>query len=226
MQYPFSRFPFFAEQDAFKAFQKAVNTVLPVLAEATKQERNLSGNKTGTSNTVATKPLSGLKRKREDESAVTSQKAQSAAMNGKKDDLAYTFIKYLTSPELLELEISDVTFRRQILFQLLITLQQLKTYTAAEKAKWQHPKNKSLWIDFTLGPPLPPAEGAAPAPNTNVGNGGDEESLTWVLEIDRRVMLELRLTQPDGRGFEEMVGTLLERDKNWVCYHELKLEIS
>lgn len=124
-----------------------------------------------------------------------------------------TFIKYLTSPDLLDLELSDPNFRRQFLFQLLITLNHLKTYTRDQKAAWCAGANKSLQIGggtFTL-------------------NEGEEEG--WVLEKERKCIMEMRFTGIatstssatkgegvgiDGRAFQDMVALILEREQNWV----------
>jgi len=126
-----------------------------------------------------------------------------------------TFIKYLTSPDLLDLELSDPNFRRQFLFQLLITLHHLKTYTKDQKAAWCAGANKSLQIGggtFTL-------------------NEGEEEG--WVLEKERKCIMEMRFTGIatstssatkgegvgiDGRAFQDMVALILEREKNWVRF--------
>jgi THO complex subunit 1 transcription elongation factor len=126
-----------------------------------------------------------------------------------------TFIKYLTSPDLLDLELSDPNFRRQFLFQLLITLHHLKTYTKDQKAAWCAGANKSLQIgggSFTL-------------------NEGEEEG--WVLEKERKCIIEMRFTGIttstssttkgegvgiDGRAFQDMVALILEREKNWVPF--------
>lgn len=69
-------------------FKESVNKVMPVIKEATIKERALMGSKTlHASNNVS------LKRKREPETIIES----------KRED--YFFAKYLTSPDLLELEV-------------------------------------------------------------------------------------------------------------------------
>jgi THO complex subunit 1 len=69
-----------------KDFQSAVNTVLPVLSEANKKERLLMGK--------AMNGTAGAKRKRD----VTSTETE-------ENSLDYFFAKFLTSPELLDLEV-------------------------------------------------------------------------------------------------------------------------
>lgn len=164
----------------FKAFQHSVNSVLPVLSDATKKERSFAGSKA----------LVGTKRKRD---AVEDPIRLSYTTQEQHKD--YAFAKYLSSPELLELEIADTNFRRQFLFQLLILLQHLRSFTEAERTKWMEPRNRSLHMDFTLS----------------------ESGENWVKEISGKVMLELRSTVPEGRAFEEMIRVILEREQGWVC---------
>lgn len=106
----------------------------------------------------------------------------------------YFFAKFLTSPDLLELEIADTHFRRQFVFQLLILVHHLLNFTKAAKETWVTPRNRSLQLDFVLEPP----------------------EAQWVQEIISKAMDELRATTPSGRAFADTVNTILERDKNWV----------
>jgi hypothetical protein len=79
LQLPFSRPPLFADPATFPVFKQNVDKVLPVIKEATAKERAMMGSKS----------LGTTKRKREDE---PTQKS-------------YFFAKFLTSPDLLELEV-------------------------------------------------------------------------------------------------------------------------
>ncbi|TBU42542.1 UDP-glucose 4-epimerase [Dichomitus squalens] len=179
LQLPFSRPPLFAEPGTFAAFKEAVSKVLPVIKEATAKDRALMGNK---SNGIPTGPSGPLKRKR------AAGVPESAAKS------EYYFAKYLTSPDLLDLEIADTHFRRQFLFQLLILLHHLLTFTKTAKATWASTRNRSLQIDFTL----------------------DTADAQWVQETITRATEELRQTSPNGRAFSETVQVILEREKNWV----------
>lgn len=80
----------FAESYTLPKFEEAVNRVLPVIKEATAKERALMGSKA----------VSGasLKRKREAELAPDP--------NSNNQD--YFFAKYLTSPDLLDLEVGEL----------------------------------------------------------------------------------------------------------------------
>ena len=87
LQLPFSRPVIFAESYTLPKFKEAVNRVLPVIKEATAKERALMGSKAVSG--------SSLKRKRERELV--------SDPNSNTQD--YFFAKYLTSPELLDLEV-------------------------------------------------------------------------------------------------------------------------
>lgn len=88
MQLPFSRPPLFANPSTFLEFKDAVNKVFPVIKEATAKERAMMGSRsTGSGSTGS------LKRKREPEIA------------GERNSSEYFFAKFLTSPDLLDLEV-------------------------------------------------------------------------------------------------------------------------
>ncbi|KAJ7754993.1 THO complex subunit 1 transcription elongation factor-domain-containing protein [Mycena maculata] len=174
LQLPFSKPPLFALPNTFNEFKDAVNKVIPVIREATAKERAMMGSRAGGS--------VSLKRKREpdaDESSIVTE---------------YFFAKFLTSPDLLDLEIADTHFRRQFLFQLAILLAHLQTFTKAAKAIWASPRNRSLQMDFTL----------------------ESAQAEWVQETYIKVMDELKQTAPNGRTFADTVSAILEREKNWV----------
>lgn len=196
LQLPFSKPPLFAKPETFPQFKDSVNKVLPVIKEATAKERAMMGSRSNASTSTT------LKRKREPESDEINSTNQE-----------YFFAKFLTSPDLIDLEvcppcnslyytylilyqIADTHFRRQFLFQLLILLHHLMTFTKTAKAAWMAPNNRALQMDFTLEP----------------------ADTQWVQETITRAMEELRQTTPNGRAFSEAVNVILEREKNWVVW--------
>ncbi|KAI5778894.1 THO complex, subunit THOC1 [Geopyxis carbonaria] len=124
-------------------------------------------------------PVAGEKRKREDDSHGES------SFNP----------KFLTSRELFELEISDLTFRRNVLVQAMILLDFLLGLTPAAKEKWKdlQTPNKSVQYAFTLEPE-------------------DEE---WVMKTKSQITSSL---QPDqlGKLFVRLINTVIAREQNWV----------
>ncbi|KAK0500742.1 THO complex subunit 1 transcription elongation factor-domain-containing protein [Armillaria luteobubalina] len=176
LQLPFSKPPLFSDPATFSTFKDSVDKVLPVLKEATAKERVMMGSRTGSGG------AGSLKRKRELQDT------------GEEIVTDYFFAKFLTSPDLLDLELKDTHFRRQFLFQLLILLSHLLTFVKSAKEKWATVRNRSLHMDFTL----------------------EAADIQWVQETFNKTMEELRQTTPNGRAFADTVGVILEREKNWI----------
>ncbi|KAF5312071.1 hypothetical protein D9619_002707 [Psilocybe cf. subviscida] len=169
----FAKPPLFANKDALGEFKDAVTKVIPIIKEATAKERAMMGSRTSNGAAV-------LKRKREPEEETNLNE--------------YFFAKFLTSPDLLDLEIADTHFRRQILFQLLVLLNHLLNFTPSAKAAWFLPRNRSLQMEFTL----------------------EEQDARWVSDTINKVLDELKQTSPNGRVFADTVHTILDREKNWT----------
>lgn len=87
LQLPFSRPPIFATPGAFDDFKQVVEKVLPVIKEATTKERAMMGNRASAGHSGP------LKRKREAEPGEETNTSE------------YFFAKFLTSPDLLSLEV-------------------------------------------------------------------------------------------------------------------------
>lgn len=174
LQLPFSKPLVFVAPEMFAEFRDAVDKVLPVIKEATAKERAMMGSRAGAG-------AGSLKRKRDIDVEETNINE-------------YFFAKFLTSPDLTDLEIADTHFRRQFLFQLLILLNHLLAFTKAAKATWSSSRNRSLQMDFTL----------------------ETAEAQWVQDTINKAMEELRQTAPNGRAFAETVSTILDKEKNWV----------
>ncbi|TQV92576.1 nuclear matrix protein [Cordyceps javanica] len=124
-----------------------------------------------------------LKRKRNDESASTIAEAFNP--------------KYLTSRDLFELEISDLSFRRHVLVQALIITEFLLSLSTEAKQKLAGlpAANKAVVYSEQLS----------------------EDDTRWATEIKRRISEYLKQGF-DGPYFYRMVETVLARDKNWVFW--------
>ncbi|ROT42796.1 guanylate kinase [Sodiomyces alkalinus F11] len=114
-----------------------------------------------------------------------------------ESDLASAFNpKYLTSRDLFELEISDLSFRRHILVQTFIITEFLLYLSPKAKEKLASIKtpNKSvMYLDQVLS----------------------DEDVKWAMDMKRTVEDSLKFGD-DGPQFHRMVDTVLARDKNWV----------
>lgn len=115
------------------------------------------------------------------------------------DGLANTFNpKYLTSRDLFELEIRDLSFRRHVLVQSLIILDFLLSLSAKSKEKLSkaiidNPNKSVIYTDQIL----------------------NWEDTNWVLEMKKFIAEYLKQSH-DGPFFYRMVETVLSRDKNWA----------
>ncbi|KAB5570756.1 THO complex subunit 1 transcription elongation factor-domain-containing protein [Coniochaeta sp. 2T2.1] len=115
------------------------------------------------------------------------------------DELANTFNpKYLTSRDLFELEISDISLRRSVLVQALIALDFLLSLSpkAKEKLSKFTVTNKSVaYTDQILS----------------------EEDTKWANEMKKTIGDYIRQMHPiEGPYFLRMVESVLVRDKNWI----------
>ncbi|QRV73785.1 THO complex subunit 1 [Ceratobasidium sp. AG-Ba] len=147
----------------------------------------------------------------------------------------YFFAKFLTSPDLLDLELADTNFRRQILFQLVIILKHLMQASQASKPPQTTtptsaatptpqpallvPNAKSQSQAPKQPTPTPtPAPASAPAPGLQqrrkrqllgeVALSADDE--TWVKRMLSNCFDEWRAT---GAG---SIRSLIARDEHWV----------
>ena len=218
VQKPFSNPSFFQNPDAMATFRANVSKILPVLNEATKRDRQSS-----TSKSATPAALAGAKRKRDAETesgaveVPPSRPALEKPESSKKD---YFFAKFLTNFDLLELEvcavtpvlhiwkisvpnstpqIADLHFRRQILIQLLILFNYLRTYQISEKEKWAakgRGTTRPRRLDFTL----------------------NDDDTKWVREMWDKCVEELRAATGNVgfRAFQDTVSDLLDREKAWV----------
>ncbi|KJZ76026.1 hypothetical protein HIM_04482 [Hirsutella minnesotensis 3608] len=105
--------------------------------------------------------------------------------------------KYLTSKDLFELEISDLSFRRHILVQALIIIDFILSLSSGAKERLAkiNASNKSVMYSDLL----------------------DEENTKWANEMKTTISDYLKKGS-DGPYFYRMVETVLARDKNWVFW--------
>ena len=117
---------------------------------------------------------------------------------GEEDnEFANTFNpKYLTSSDLFDLELSDLTFQRHILVQALILIDFLLSMTPKNQKKLENIKiQKSMTYNYTLS----------------------EEDEKWCSEMKGTISRYLQ-GGADGKFYYRMVDNVLSRDKNWVVW--------
>ncbi|KAL6359505.1 hypothetical protein LRP88_06926 [Fusarium phalaenopsidis] len=128
---------------------------------------------------------------------VTTRSLKRKRDAGEEDENSNAFNpKYLTSRDLFDLEISDLSFRRHVLVQALIIMDFLLSLSsqAREKLSSSLATNKAvMYGDQTLS----------------------EEDTKWANDMKKTIADYLR-QGADGPYFYRMVETVLARDKNWV----------
>ncbi|OLN81539.1 Uncharacterized protein P25A2.03 [Colletotrichum chlorophyti] len=112
-------------------------------------------------------------------------------------DLANSYNpKYLTSRDLFELEMSDISFRRHILVQALIIMDFLLSLSSKTKEKLAgNAQNKSVIY---------------------VGQVLSDEDTKWATEMKKTIVEKYLKHGVDGPYFSRVVETVLARDKNWI----------
>lgn len=161
--------PYFAHppslDGSFEEFRAKSDFVLARMFEATKKERVLLG--------------------KNPERAAAARKRPHA-------DLERAYPRYLTSRSLLEYEIADSSFRRQVLIQYFILFQFLLNLTK-ESANKQN---------STGG-----------MPKTFVLEG---ENQAWVGSTARTIRQELQRMEPDGTELDRTMAELMQRERRYV----------
>ncbi|RUS14977.1 THO complex subunit 1 transcription elongation factor-domain-containing protein [Jimgerdemannia flammicorona] len=126
------------------------------------------------------------KRKHRNDEAPTAQEIQDVKRE-------FFFPKFLTSQNLLKLEMADPYFRRHVLVQFLIIFEYLTGFPGKDRE-------------------LPSAK---PNP-VKLAHAINEAQETWIHDTRKKVVDELKATPPDGRKFSDTVLMVLKRDRNWI----------
>ncbi|KAF2115991.1 nuclear matrix protein [Lophiotrema nucula] len=179
LQESFSNPPTLFEQENFKKFRTRLEATLAKFQEVPKVAQSGDVETKG-----GVKPPSG------------NDQATDQEKHSEKDDRSKTKFnpKYLTSPDLFKLELSDLAFQRHILVQALILIDFLLGLTERSKQKpYYRDAQKAMQYSFTL----------------------PKEDTDWALGIKDSIANYLQ-DGPDGKFYYRMVDTVLSRDKNWV----------
>jgi THO complex subunit 1 len=120
------------------------------------------------------------------------------------DDDADSFVKYLTSSSLLDLQLSDASFRRHVLLQMLIAFQTLLDHKRTDGSGGG-------------------AGGGAAATSQQSDQQPQQHALTstqatHVAAFKKHALALLRDTPPHGEAFEAAVSRLLKREGGWTAW--------
>ncbi|GAA5874289.1 hypothetical protein JCM1840_000624 [Sporobolomyces johnsonii] len=170
-----------ASEAPLATLQEGLRKTLAAFAAETKKEKELTG--------AATEG-------KEKEKAVEDARMEEQDMDKTDESLEqYFFPKFLTSRNLLTLELADPAFRRQILLQILILFQYLLSFTPSARARAQAlpMTNASAFPSFTLSP----------------------EDEAWVKELREQALGEME-SMEGGKAFRRAVESVLQREQNWT----------
>ncbi|GAA5841406.1 hypothetical protein JCM5353_007122 [Sporobolomyces roseus] len=168
-------------------------TVLTAFSSETKKEKDLSGS---SSTSKELDPNGRTMKGKEVEIAESMIVGEKDEMDKTTESLEqYFFPKFLTSRNLLSLELSDPTFRLQLLLQTLILTQYLLSLTPSARNRAQ----------------LLPLTNASAFPNYVLS--GEEEKK--VLEIEEKSWKEIESMQ-GGDKVKRALETVLKRERNWT----------
>ena len=165
--------------------RQGVAKLLDVFHDASKDEKALQGAAKDGINRQ-----NGLKRSAE---AVPSTPV-------KDDDVRRMFFypKFLTSKNLLDLEVADSNFRKQVMVQCLVLFRFLHSHTDAAKVKQQngltHPNRSALPTSYRLS----------------------EADDKWISDLEARTYTEIARTPGDGEYFAKTAKMVLQNERNWV----------
>lgn len=124
------------DDGALKEFRIATKRVVDLMSAVNEHELSLAGAE-------------------QDHSASASGKGESNPLEGMNteadtDEKESFFPKYLTGRNILESEVRDPSFRRQVLVQFLILLQYILEFNPRRRSMWENPKNKALLRPYVL----------------------------------------------------------------------------
>ncbi|KAI9090272.1 THO complex subunit 1 transcription elongation factor-domain-containing protein [Phlyctochytrium arcticum] len=173
--------------EEFNIFQKGITTTLTRFEQINK-ELTPSSSRHSTDD-----------RKRKQRSDNANGKDASASTRSGSDSQNF-FPKYLTNPNLFELELRDPFFRRQIMAQFSIILQYMLMLGKDEKEKVANDladypdRNKSVQYPYTLTP----------------------EQEIWLKEARARSYTISESTYPYGKLFARNLSTVVTHERNWI----------
>lgn len=194
-------------KDGMKRFRTVTRYILDVFGAVQRREKELAGQASseedrsafqGAKREAESQPLAGRdldivgrKRPRKETDAANG----SAPPSGDGEDDAY-FPKYLTGKNLIEYELRDASFRRQVLVQHLILYQYLLSFSASGREKAKGWKNAALahTVSYAL----------------------DESDDRWLRDTWREILGLIRDTSSEGRNYTLAALQILKHEARWI----------
>ncbi|KAG2220331.1 hypothetical protein INT45_004016, partial [Circinella minor] len=187
----FSNPPIIFQNNGFNELRKGGDAILDRFKQISNNEEAVSG--------------TGAKRKRNDVMDIDGDEVNNDTVKQMLDEInrEYQFPRLLSSRKLLELEIEDTRFRRNVIVQFLILFQYLNGFTQEEKEETQKLLNSRGATKQSLVLP-------------NFTLEGDE--LEWVRNTEKSMLELLKLTKPHGELYTDIVETVLRHERNWIIW--------
>ncbi|OAD04874.1 hypothetical protein MUCCIDRAFT_79967 [Mucor lusitanicus CBS 277.49] len=115
----------------------------------------------------------------------------------------YRFPRLLSSRRLLDLEMEDARFRRNVIVQYLILFQYLSGFSAEEKEKTKEAlaargatKQSLIQPSYTLS----------------------EDQVKWIEDTKQVLLKLLRAIKPHGKLYTDIILTILEHERHWIIW--------
>ncbi|KAI9499738.1 THO complex subunit 1 transcription elongation factor-domain-containing protein [Zychaea mexicana] len=198
----FSNPPTIFQSNGFDELRKGGDAILDRFKQISSNEQAVSGDSSGG---VAPSDRAGSKRKRSEDMDIDDTEDKNTRVQQMLDDInrQYQFPRLLSSRKLLELEIEDTRFRRNVIVQFLILFQYLHGFTQAEKEDTQKLLNSRGATKQSLVQPNFTLEG---------------KELQWVQETEKSMLDLLKQTKPHGELYTDIVETVLRHERNWIIW--------
>ncbi|KAI7876822.1 hypothetical protein K492DRAFT_172255 [Lichtheimia hyalospora FSU 10163] len=191
----FSNPPTIFHDNNFEELQKGANAILDKFKQISNTEQAVSGEGSTTDKSVLAK-----RRRSEDVNMVDKDQAEEML---KEINEQFQFPRLLSSRKLLELEIEDTRFRRNVIVQFLILFQYLSGFKSSEKERTQKLLSARGATKQSLVQPVFTLEG---------------DQLQWVKDTKYAMLDLLETTKPHGPMYTDIVLTLLRHERNWIIW--------
>ncbi|KAI8092828.1 THO complex subunit 1 transcription elongation factor-domain-containing protein [Halteromyces radiatus] len=188
----FSDPPTVLQADNFIELQKGAQIIFEKFGEIAKNEEEVSGAKS--------LQVAGFKRK---SMTIHTDDNDTAEAILKEINNDYRFPRLLTNRKLLELEIEDVRFRRNVILQFLILFQYISAFSQDEKEN-----TRSLLA----------ARGANKQTLVQPTYTVTNEQIEWMTDMESKLIDLLRHTKPHGNLYTDIVLIVLKHERNWIIW--------
>ncbi|KAI8148565.1 THO complex, subunit THOC1 [Fennellomyces sp. T-0311] len=194
----FTNPPIIFQKDAFDELRKGGDAILERFKQISNNEQAVSGD------SGRATERTGAKRKNSDAMDIDSEENNDTAQKMLDEiNRDYQFPRLLSSRKLLELEIEDTRFRRNVIVQFLILFQYLSGFTQEEKDATQKLLTSRGATKQSLVQPAYTLEG---------------EELQWVDDTRKSMIDLLKQTKPHGELYTDIVQTILRHERNWIVW--------